>query len=422
MSAEEARERAWLRKIFPDVYQKTNQFVAVALTSGYTLTQGEADALGKQGPKAPTAGTTPATKWARQAFRGRILGDDSPHLFLPDPCDLGETESPHYTAALILEHTEFILTEDFFDNSGKGSVERNDRVNVFLDPGWLDAPFNLERGWAVGINQKRKYNSQGGKKAIDCTSLAGLFGGNSEPVVLTGGSGNPGTFGVDDEKTPNANKLRCFLKSLASDGFDVSGHGRLSEGGRDITEGAAMALANVMKELSKQKFADNLPNNFRVEIGGGNDDWHEGGNHRAGKAFDISVFPSDGPLVQGSHYNDGRENEYADDENVMYMNYLFASMHAGDNEFKWIDEYNYPSTKSTGPHFHLTYGSRWESGGTQRDAATHQADAATNPDTETWNKNILDTYPAKGCDLSDYAVPSGGASAVAAGMVEVTTG
>jgi hypothetical protein len=174
MSAELARERRWLKKFFKDVYQNTNQFVVVALTNGYAITQTEAELIGQQ-EAGPTSDTSPPSRFARQAFRGRILGDDSPHLYLEDPCDLAETTSPNYTAILIEQHTEFLLTQDYFDSTDKSTVERNDRVNVYLEPGDGDTPYNLERGWATGINRKRKYNKKRGRKSIDCTSLKNIW-------------------------------------------------------------------------------------------------------------------------------------------------------------------------------------------------------------------------------------------------------
>jgi len=190
MSAEAAREASFRRKKFKDRYQKTNQFEAVALTDGYKLTQKETAGI------TPSAGGStsgsPPNRFARQAFRGRILGDFSPHLFLKNPCDLGEATNPYYTTALILQHTEFLLTEDYYDSSGQTTINRNDRVNVYLEPGPAGTPFNLERGWCIGVNRSGRTSAQDGDRAIDCTTLQEIFD-SSTGASSMGGAGATGT-------------------------------------------------------------------------------------------------------------------------------------------------------------------------------------------------------------------------------------
>ena len=190
MSAEAAREASFRRKKFKDKYQKTNQFEAVALTDGYKLTQKETAAI------TPSAGAStsgsPPNRFARQAFRGRIIGEYSPHWFIPDPCDLASTIGPHYTSVLILQHTEFLLTEDYYDSSGQTTINRNDRVNVYLEPGPAGAPFNLERGWCIGVNRSSKTSARARDRAIDCTTLQEIFD-SSTGATSMGGAGTGAT-------------------------------------------------------------------------------------------------------------------------------------------------------------------------------------------------------------------------------------
>ena len=188
MSAEEAREYRWLKKNFKDVYQSTNQFVAVALTNGYKLTQKEAN------PDPNASSGTP--RFARQAFRGRILDGavPSPHSFLKDPCNLDDTISPAYTTALILQHTEFLVLEDNFKSTFKGNISVNDKVNVYLDPGPDDADFDLERGWAIGTHEGSRHSNTRGKKAIDCTSLKDIMANAPAYIPGLGATQGLGTF------------------------------------------------------------------------------------------------------------------------------------------------------------------------------------------------------------------------------------
>jgi hypothetical protein len=189
MTIAAARERRWLKKTFLDKYQKTNQFVVVALTSGYILTKKEASAFEVGTSDDDSSG---ALRWARVAFRGRVIGPNSPHLLLTDPCSLSTTANPLYVSNLIVQHTEFILTEDFFDQSAKGNIERDDKVNVYLEPGPGDQPFNLERGWAISLHKKRGFRRSTEDEVMDCTSIKDIWD-NAPPI---GGKYEPNQTGV----------------------------------------------------------------------------------------------------------------------------------------------------------------------------------------------------------------------------------
>jgi|1_EtaG_2_1085319.scaffolds.fasta_scaffold24737_2 hypothetical protein len=256
MSAEFARESSFRRKKFRDRFQKTNQFVVVALTNGYAMTETEANALIQQEAGDPSSDDSPPPpkRWARQAFRGRILDGKAPnpHAFLEDPCDLAETTSARYTAALIIQHTEFILTQDY--NFGRGStmVERNDRINVYLEPGAGDTPFNLERGWATGINRKRKYNKKRGKKAVDCTSIKDIWD-NAEHMTGTTlstfarnapGSSRSGHTDIDAAYEAFWNAIEKYMPG-----------GMRYHGGRTVDEGRDL----IRREADSRRLSDKCP-------------------------------------------------------------------------------------------------------------------------------------------------------------------
>ena len=197
-------------EVYPDSYQKTNQFVAVALTSGYVLTKEEASSF-ERGTDADDS-SSPALKWSRVSFRGRILGRRSPHSFLEDPCDLAETTNVSYVSNLIAQHTEFILSEDFFEGNAKANIERNDRVNVYLEPGPGDQPYNLERGWGLSLNQKRRFRRES-QKIIDCVSIRDIwdnaidFDPQATPIPTVGSSGGGCKLGRSETSKNNPNIL-----------------------------------------------------------------------------------------------------------------------------------------------------------------------------------------------------------------------
>ena len=155
-----------------DAYQKQNQFVAVALTDGMALTADQAGALSRVFA-AEAQDRDPGEHSSRLFFKGRILGENSPHSFLPDPCDLGTTSDENYAAKLITMHTTFVTTRDanFDDNQ---NIEQNDLFNVILGPGSAGQPFNLQLGKALG-RSKKSLSRTSSDAALNCESLASLF-------------------------------------------------------------------------------------------------------------------------------------------------------------------------------------------------------------------------------------------------------
>jgi len=127
-----------------NIYQKNNVFQAIALTDGYTLTAQEAKSLQfsfKPRKAEDTKGKESDKKrFSRIYFKGRILGPNSPHSFLPNPKDIEVSEEIDNAIAL---HTTFVMTTDVKDSVMPKS---NDIFTVKLRPGSDNAPFNLQFG------------------------------------------------------------------------------------------------------------------------------------------------------------------------------------------------------------------------------------------------------------------------------------
>ena len=151
-----------------DIYGNADQFVAVALTDAYPVTARATALWG--------AGSEEGVSFKRSAFRGRIIGANSPHeAFLPDPCDLSETANVRCAAALIIQHTEFLIAPGLAEE-GLDSIEINDRVKVWLEPGTSNTPYNLQQGYAYAFADKgtRKEKEEGD---LGCTTLAEIMAG-----------------------------------------------------------------------------------------------------------------------------------------------------------------------------------------------------------------------------------------------------
>ena len=157
-----------------DVYQKNNIFQAVVLTPGYTMTQQEAKALQssfKRTEDDDEEGKRDEKKYfARVYFKGRILGPNSPHSFLPNPCDLATAENSDAASRAIALHTTFVSTKDYDKDD---MPQPNDIFTVSLRGGDDDTPFNLQVGDALYRTSAPKRRSK--KEAEKCETIAGMF-------------------------------------------------------------------------------------------------------------------------------------------------------------------------------------------------------------------------------------------------------
>ena len=148
-----------------DVYLNKKKFTAVALTRGEPLT--------------PATGGGSAT----YMLKARILGSDSPHQLLPDPCLLSEAGNSAAAVNAINQHTTFVGSSD--PTSGTHYViNPGDLIEVELDKGLFS--YNLERGRFMRV--------------VQSVGTAGTVGGaNCGEVSLTfsslEGAGNVGPPG-----------------------------------------------------------------------------------------------------------------------------------------------------------------------------------------------------------------------------------
>jgi len=109
-----------------DAFGDRQVFTAIALTTSVPLTKVEATGYG-----AAFSGLNLGTGM-RHKFKARILDEDSPHQFLPDPCALAKTGNKNKTMSAIQRHTDFIQINVKGDKVAAGDiVEVVMRKNVF---------------------------------------------------------------------------------------------------------------------------------------------------------------------------------------------------------------------------------------------------------------------------------------------------
>jgi len=155
-----------IRKTYEyDRYAGRDSFIAMVLTTPVLLTAGETQVeVGTPTPTLPPENTrtgaragpsvgaqSSTKKIGKFAFRARIVGPDSPHGFIPNPCDSLEftkaTLGDKYNETrdkLIAMHTTFYTTDDFSINPGAALPTEGDYVEVFLSKG--DHGFDLQKG------------------------------------------------------------------------------------------------------------------------------------------------------------------------------------------------------------------------------------------------------------------------------------
>tara|TARA_R110000824_G_scaffold15299_5_gene64481 strand:- start:467 stop:1711 length:1245 start_codon:yes stop_codon:yes gene_type:complete len=185
-----------------------------------------------------------AKKGNKIAFKGRILGDPSPHDWLIDPCDLDATNDPGLVLRMTALHTTFESANDIVVSEAT-MPKMGDIVNIELTPNvfW----YNLSFGKFTSIANQAAPGSEGPAESAGaaCDSLESFFenidyedlkGGGSSFEYSVGGAGGayspvsgvagakyyrfPKSLDVLDPKAKP--KFEAFFKELKSSGYTVN--------------------------------------------------------------------------------------------------------------------------------------------------------------------------------------------------------
>ena len=196
----------------PEKYRDKDTFKAVALSDSYELASNDAMAI-DGGSTSPAGGAA-----SRLAFKGRIIGDNSPHSFLPNPCDPawpGNAESTWRTISL---HTTFLDTS----TTKATPVTRGDIVLVKLQRS--GPAYNLEYGTFEELISIEDPTAGANE---ECSALVDLFGaithtafnvGTSSPVRTGGPPVPPGEkYSPDSPRAGlDRSKTKCGSRSKAT--------------------------------------------------------------------------------------------------------------------------------------------------------------------------------------------------------------
>lgn len=152
----------------------------------------------------------------------------------------------------------------------------------------------------------------------------------------SGGGSSPKPKGNFTGPTPNADRLRTVLTELG-----YGDKGQISTGG-DITPALADYAIAVFRQIKTS-----LPD-LQVRVSGGNDLFHKTlsyvSSHTLGNGLDFTITP-------------------ADTANKAEIDLILGGFAAGNQEqiVSFINEYDYPSSASTGGHYHIRIGGKIES-------------------------------------------------------------
>ena len=155
----------------PEKYSDSTTFKAVALSDSYELDSVKSMAI--------DGGATGTTAAPRMAFKGRIIGANSPHSFLPNPCDPTWTKDENATWRIIAMHTTFLSPS----TSKVTPVTRGDIVLVKLRRS--GQAYNLEYG---SFEELISVENPTAGTEEECVALVDLFGKiANKPFNIQGG-------------------------------------------------------------------------------------------------------------------------------------------------------------------------------------------------------------------------------------------
>lgn len=127
--------------------------------------------------------TTSSGKTDKFVYRARIIGDNSPHQFLPDPCNRVYASDQERALNIIAMHTLFV------SNVAEGEVGALPRINSIVEVELTKNTFgyNLQYGKHVNVVSNPDKNPSGN---IDCDSLASVIA-NADSTISIGSMGQP---------------------------------------------------------------------------------------------------------------------------------------------------------------------------------------------------------------------------------------
>ena len=152
-----------IRRAFSyDSYGNKTKFTAVVLTNPIPVNPNDMRYFTGTSSKS-------SKKFDRFVYRARIIGNNSPHDFLPDPCDLTYAIDPDQALKVIEMHTLFISDTEF------GSAESLPRINTVVEVELEKNSFgyNLQYGKHIKVSFNEDKPAAG--TTVSCDSLKSIM-------------------------------------------------------------------------------------------------------------------------------------------------------------------------------------------------------------------------------------------------------
>lgn len=161
-----------IRRAFEfDAYSDQDTFEAVVLTTPIPQSPDQLSSL--------TSGEIKdSDRVTKFSYRARIVGSNSPHLFLPDPCDSSYVVDPTNNAKIIAMHTLFISHEEY--GVGTSLPRIGSKVQVKLSKNVNG--YNLQIGEHLKVVSSPDSDSSTTDSA--CTSLQNILNNVQIPTSL----------------------------------------------------------------------------------------------------------------------------------------------------------------------------------------------------------------------------------------------
>lgn len=154
-----------------DFYHGRTTFKAVALTPSIPLTATEAYSL--KGGSGKSLGWGGGETIAKYIVKARIIDENSPHSWIPDPCDPSKNPQPQLVMNLIMAHTTFIV---YGDPKAKMRVpvKPGDVLSVAMTP--RNGSYDLQYGRFLDVlDRTGGFSTSIWAPIKDCVPLAQMF-------------------------------------------------------------------------------------------------------------------------------------------------------------------------------------------------------------------------------------------------------
>ena len=142
-----------------DAFEGKTQFKAIVLTDAYPLNDAEGAMFLETDYNAPpstgSAGESAAANapigYSQYIFKARIIGENSPHAFIPDPANPIFLPDPQKAIPFIMMHTSFVTDVDVATEDFK-YIQKGDEVLVELEEN--EFSYNLQFGKFISITKE----------------------------------------------------------------------------------------------------------------------------------------------------------------------------------------------------------------------------------------------------------------------------